>query len=52
MFKVSCLLEGQYSANKNLRRKNLMLKLDLWYYSDAYIVVKGTIDVLAAAKWR
>ena len=52
------LSSGQYSANKNIRFKTLMLRnknirfktlmlrSDLCnYYSDAYIVVKGTIPV-------
>ena len=33
------------SANKNVKFKTSMLRS----YSDAYIVVKGTIDLLAAA---
>ena len=38
---------SQYSVNKNTRFKTLMLRSDLCDYSDAYIVVKGTIDLLA-----
>ena len=38
------LLNGQYSANKNIRFKTPMLRLVLGDYSDVYIVVKGTID--------
>ena len=39
------LSSGPYSANKNVKFKTSMLRS----YSDAYIVVKGTIDLLAAA---
>ena len=43
---VNDLSSGQYSSNKNIRFKTLMLRSDLCnYYSDAYIVVKGTIPV-------
>ena len=40
---------SQYSFNKNIRFKTSMLRSDLCDYSDAYIVVKGTIDLLGAA---
>ena len=43
------LLNGQYSANKNIRFKAPMVRTDLGGYSDLYIVVKGTIDLLADA---
>ena len=46
---VNDLSGVQYSANKNTRFKTPMLKSDLRDYSDAYTVVKGTIDLLAAA---
>ena len=46
---VNDLSGVQYSSNKNTRFKTRMLRLDLCYYSDAYIVVKGTIDILVAA---
>ena len=46
---VNNSLGGQYSTNKNIRYKSPMLRSDLCDYSDAYIVVKGTIDFLAAA---
>ena len=39
------LSSGQYSVNKNIRFKTSMLISDLSDYSDAYIVVKGTITV-------
>ena len=42
---ISDLSSGQYSINKNIRFKNSMLRSDLCYYSDAYIVVKGRISV-------
>ena len=47
--KVKDLSSGQYSVKRNIRLKTSMLKSDLWDYSDAYIVVKGTIDLLATA---
>ena len=46
---INDLSSGQFSARKNERSKTSMLKLDLYNYSDAYIVVTGTIDLLAAA---
>ena len=36
---------AQYSIKKNIRLKTPMLRLDLYDYSDAYIVVKGRITV-------
>ena len=42
---VNDLPSGQYSVNKNIRFKTSMLRSDLCDYSDAYIVVKGTITV-------
>ena len=39
--------EGNYNVNKEIRIKNLMLRSDLCDYSDAYIVVKGTVTVSA-----
>ena len=33
--------------NKNVMFETSMLKSDLYNYSDAYIVVKGTVDLLA-----
>ena len=46
---VNDLSSGLYLANKDVRCKTSMLRSDLCDYSDAYIVVKGTIDLLAAA---
>ena len=46
---VNDLSNGQYSVNKNMSFKTSMLRSDLCDYSDAYIVAKGTIDLLAAA---
>ena len=43
------LSSGQYSVNKNIRFKTSMFRPYLCDYSNAYIVVKGTIDLLAAA---
>ena len=47
--KVNDLSGGQYSGNKNIRIKTPMLRSNLCNYSDAYIVVKEVIDILAAA---
>ena len=46
--KVNDLSSGQYSVNKNIRLKTSMLSSRLCDYSDEYIVVTGTIDLLAA----
>ena len=37
--------EGNYNVNKEIRIKTAMLRSDLCDYSDAYIVVKGSIIV-------
>ena len=37
------------SSGVNLRFKTSMLRSDLYDYSEAYIVAKGAIDILAAA---
>ena len=34
-----------YSTNSQIKFKNSMLKSNLFYYSDAYILVSGTITV-------
>ena len=39
----------QYSISKNIRFKTSMLRSDLCDYSDTYIVVKSTVNHLAAA---
>ena len=39
--------EGNYDVNKEIRIKTSMLRSDLCDFSDAYIVVKGTITVNA-----
>ena len=36
---------GTYNANSQIKFKTIMLKSSLCYYSDAYILVKGTITV-------
>ena len=46
---VNDLSGGQYSVNKNMRFKTPVIWSDLCDYSDAYIVVKRTTDLLAAA---
>ena len=47
---VNDLSGNQYSVNKNIRFKFSMLRSNLCDCSDEYIVVKGRIDVLAAAE--
>ena len=37
--------ENRYKPRKQIRFKKSMLQSDLCYYSDAYIVVKGTTNV-------
>ena len=37
--------EKNYSVNKEIRIKTLMLRSDLWDFSDAYIVVEGNITL-------
>ena len=46
---INDLSSGQYSVNKNIRSAISMLRSDLCGYSNTYIVLKGTIDLLAAA---
>ena len=38
--------QGNDDVNKEIRIKTSMLRSDLYDFSDAYIVVKGTITVL------
>ena len=40
-------LSNTYNENKSIRCKTLMLRSNLCGYSDAYILVKGTITVMA-----
>ena len=49
MVQVNDLSNCQYSVKENIRLKKPMLKSYLCDYSDSYIVVKGPIDLLAAA---
>ena len=46
---VNDLSSGQYSVNKNIRFKTSLLRWYLCGYSDAHILVKAAIDLLAAA---
>ena len=46
---VNDLSSGQYSVNKSITFKTSMLRSDLCDYCDGYIIVKETIDLLAAA---
>ena len=43
-------LRGIYNSNKQTRFKTSMVQADLCDYRDEYIVVKGIINVLDAAK--
>ena len=43
--KVNDLSSGQDSANKKIRFKISVMGSDLYYYSDADVVVKGRITV-------
>ena len=42
-------LSNMYNENKSIRFKTPLLRSDLCDYSDAYILVNGTITVTAAA---
>ena len=42
-------LSNTYNENKSIRFKMPMLRSDLCDYADAYILVNGTITVMAAA---
>ena len=42
---VNDLSGGQYSTDKNVRFKTLMLRSNLCDYSDSYLFVKETIDI-------
>ena len=44
----SATAENRYKPSKQIRFKTSMLRSDLCDYSDAYIVVKGTITVEGA----
>ena len=44
---VNDLSGSQYSVNKNITSKTPMLRSDLCDYIDAFIVVKGTMNLLA-----
>ena len=50
--KVHDQYERSYSTNKQIRFKTSMLRSDLCNYSEAYIVVKGTITVERANRDR
>ena len=47
--KVDDFCNGQHSASKNISFKAPLLRSNLCDYNDTYIVVKGTIDLLADA---
>ena len=46
--KINDLSSGSYAVNKNIRFKTSTLRSDFCDYNDGYIVVKETIDLLAA----
>ena len=46
--KASDLSSNRYSVSKNIRFKIPTLRSDMSNYHDAYNVVKGTVDLLAA----
>ena len=48
LIKVNDLKRGQYSVSKNIKFKTSILRSDLCDYRDAHIILKGTIDLLAA----
>ena len=48
--KVNRLRGGNYDPKKQIRYKTPMLRSDLCNYSDAYVLVKGTITVTAPAE--
>ena len=39
-------MNDKYSVNKNVRRKTLMQRSDFCDYSEAYVIVKRTIDLI------
>ena len=43
---VNDLSNGQYSVNNNIRFKTTLLRSDLLDYSNAYIAIKGTKQLL------
>ena len=47
---INDLSNEKYSAKNNIRFKTPKLRSDLCDYSDAYIVVKETIDLKTAEK--
>ena len=49
LIEVDDLSIGRYFANKKIWFKTSILRLDLCGYSDAYIILKGEIDLLATA---
>ena len=49
MVEVNDLSSSQYSVNKIIRSKTSVLRSDLCHFSDAYIIVKGELDLLTAA---
>ena len=46
---VTDLPSGQYSVNKNIRFKTLMLRSDLFDFTEAYIFIREIVNLLAAA---
>ena len=50
LIEVNDLSNSKYSVNKNIKFKTPMLKSNLCDYSDAYTVMKRTVDVLATSE--
>ena len=44
-FEINDESRGAYNVNSQIKFKTTMLKSSLWDYSDAYILVKGTITI-------
>ena len=43
--KINDESRGTYNTNSQIKFKTTMLKSNLWDYSDAFILVKGTITI-------
>ena len=49
LIKGNDLTRGQYSVSESIKFKTSMLRSDVCDCSDAHVILKGTIDLLAAA---
>ena len=52
LIEVNDLSNCKYSVNKNIKFKTPILKSNLCDYSDAYTVMKRTVDVLATSETK